>query len=73
MFEAWGVDYIKLDGTTNNNTADIEASSNAIQKSGRPMVLGVTLGEFTQAFASTGSGTVISSVRFQSRDTEPQH
>jgi len=53
MFAAWGVDYIKLDGTQNSNDADVRAWSNAIRKSGRPMVLDVTPGKFTQAIVST--------------------
>ena len=53
IFAAWGIDYIKLDGTTNSNTADIEAWSKAIRQSGRPMVLDVTPGRFTQAIAPT--------------------
>ncbi len=53
MFAAWGVDYIKLDGTQNSNAADVKAWSNAIRQSGRPMVLDVTPGNFTQAIAPT--------------------
>ena len=53
MFAAWGVDYIKLDGTQNSNAADVKAWSNAIRQSGRPMALDVTPGKFTQAIAST--------------------
>lgn len=53
MLASWGVDYIKIDGMTNSNTADIKAWSNAIRQSGRPMVLDVTQGNFTQAIAST--------------------
>ncbi len=51
MFATWGVDYIKLDGTKNSNTADVKAWSNAIRQSGRPMILDVTQGSFTQAIA----------------------
>ncbi|MFZ0733234.1 MAG: glycoside hydrolase family 27 protein [Candidatus Sulfotelmatobacter sp.] len=53
MLAAWGVDYIKIDGMTNNNAADVEAWSNAIRQSGRPMVLDVTQGDFTSAIAPT--------------------
>ena len=53
MLAAWGVDYIKIDGMTDRNTADIKAWSNAIRQSGRPMVLDVTQGDFTTAIAPT--------------------
>lgn len=52
-FAAWGVDYIKLDGTQNSNDADVKAWSNAIRQSRRPMVLDVTPGKFTRAIAAT--------------------
>ena len=51
MLAAWGVDYIKLDGMKNTNVADIEAWSKAIQQNGRPMVLDITQGRYTQAIA----------------------
>jgi hypothetical protein len=51
MLAAWGIDYIKLDGMTDSNVADIKAWSNAIRQSGRPMVLDVTQGNFTIALA----------------------
>jgi alpha-galactosidase len=44
---SWGVDYIKLDGITNNNVPDIKAWSAAIKQSGRPMVLDTTQGSYT--------------------------
>jgi hypothetical protein len=44
---SWGVDYIKLDGITNRNVADIQAWSAAIKQSGRPMVLNITQGSYT--------------------------
>ena len=44
---SWGVDYIKLDGITNHNVADIQAWSAAIKQSGRPMVLNITQGSYT--------------------------
>ena len=53
MLAAWGVDYIKIDGMTDSNAADVKAWSNAIRKSGRPMVLDVTQGSFTTALAPT--------------------
>jgi hypothetical protein len=49
----WGVDYIKLDGITDGNTADIEAWSNAIRQLGRPMQLDVTEGSYTVALGPT--------------------
>ena len=52
-FARWGVDFVKLDGVTNENVPEIEAWSKAIQKSGRAMVLDVTEGNFTQAIAPT--------------------
>jgi len=52
-FAAWGVDYIKLDGIEDYNTADLEAWSKAIKQSGRPMVLDATEGDFTLALAPT--------------------
>jgi len=51
MLAAWGIDYIKLDGMTDNNVADVKAWSDAIRHSGRPMVLDVTQGDFTIALA----------------------
>jgi hypothetical protein len=53
MLAAWGVDYIKIDGMQDSNVADIKAWSNAIQQSGRPMVLDVTQGSYTGAIAPT--------------------
>jgi len=44
---SWGVDYIKLDGITNNNGSDVKAWQAAIQQSGRPMVLNITQGSYT--------------------------
>jgi Alpha galactosidase A/Alpha galactosidase C-terminal beta sandwich domain len=49
---SWGVDYIKLDGITNQNGADIKAWQVAIRQSGRPMVLDVTQGSYTIKLAS---------------------
>lgn len=53
MLAAWDVDYIKIDGMTNNNAADVKAWSDAIRQSGRPMVLDVTQGDFTTALTPT--------------------
>ncbi len=53
MFASWGVDYIKIDGMRDANTADVEAWSKAIRQSGRPMVLDVTPGHLTTAIAPT--------------------
>ncbi len=53
MLAAWGIDYIKLDGMTDSNGADVKAWSDAIRQSGRPMVLDVTQGDLTTALAPT--------------------
>jgi hypothetical protein len=53
MLAGWDIDYIKIDGMGNSNAADVEAWSNAIRKSGRPIVLDVTQGSFTQALTPT--------------------
>jgi hypothetical protein len=53
MLAGWGVDYIKIDGMTNSNAADVKAWSTAIQQSGRPMVLDVTQGSYTRELAPT--------------------
>ncbi|HTU49166.1 MAG TPA: glycoside hydrolase family 27 protein [Acidobacteriaceae bacterium] len=53
MLASWGVDYIKIDGMTNENVPDIKAWSEAIRQSGRPMVLDVTQGNYTRAIAPT--------------------
>jgi hypothetical protein len=45
------VDYIKLDGITNQNVPDVRAWSIAIMQSGRPMVLDTTQGSFTMKIA----------------------
>jgi alpha-galactosidase len=50
---SWGVDYIKLDGITDQNGPDIKAWQTAIQQSGRPMVLDATEGSFTTKLAPT--------------------
>ena len=52
-FARWGVDYIKLDGITDRNIADIQAWSNAIRQLGRPMQLDVTEGSYTVALGPT--------------------
>jgi hypothetical protein len=53
MLAGWGVDYIKIDGMSNSNAPDVEAWSKAIGRSGRPMVLDVTQGSYTQDLAPT--------------------
>src|SRR5579862_2661922 len=53
MLAAWDIDYIKIDGMTDNNAADVKAWSDAIRQSGRPMVLDVTQGDLTTAIAPT--------------------
>jgi len=50
---SWGVDYIKLDGISNSNTADVQAWQEAIQQSGRPMVLNITQGSYNVTLAPT--------------------
>jgi Alpha galactosidase A/Alpha galactosidase C-terminal beta sandwich domain len=50
---SWGVDYIKLDGITDKNTADIKAWSDAISQSGRTMALDTTEGQFNTKLAPT--------------------
>jgi Alpha galactosidase C-terminal beta sandwich domain len=52
-FARWGVDYIKLDGITDSNAADIAAWSSAIRQLGRPMQLDVTEGSYTIALGPT--------------------
>lgn len=53
MLASWGVDYVKFDGITDNNTADIKAWSAALRQTGRPIVLNITQGSFTSAISST--------------------
>ena len=53
MLASWGVDYIKIDGMSNNNVPDIKAWSEAMRQSGRPMVLDVTQGSYTRVIAPT--------------------
>ncbi len=53
MLAAWNIDYIKIDGMTDNNADDVKAWSDAIRQSGRPMVLDVTQGHLTTAIAPT--------------------
>jgi hypothetical protein len=50
---SWGVDYIKLDGISNSNAADVQAWQQAIQQSGRPMVLNITQGSYNVTLAPT--------------------
>ena len=45
LYTEWGVDYIKADNMTNPYyTSEIEALSNAIKRSGRPIVLSLSAG-----------------------------
>jgi hypothetical protein len=53
MLASWGVDYVKLDGISNKNTADIKAWSQALRQSGRPIVLNITQGSYTSKIAPT--------------------
>jgi hypothetical protein len=53
LLASWGVDYVKFDGVTDQNTADIQAWSTALRQTGRPMVLDITQGSFTSAISST--------------------
>jgi hypothetical protein len=53
MLASWGVDYVKFDGITNSNVADIKAWSKALRQTGRPMVLNITQGSYTSAIAPT--------------------
>ena len=53
MLASWDVDYIKIDGISNNNVPDIKAWSEAIRQSGRPMVLDTTQGSYTRVIAPT--------------------
>jgi hypothetical protein len=53
MLASWGVDYVKLDGIANDNTADIKAWSTALRQTGRPIVLDITQGSYTSKIAPT--------------------
>ncbi len=50
---SWGIDYIKLDGITNRQSAVVQAWSRAVAQSGRPMVLNITQGSYTIKLAPT--------------------
>jgi hypothetical protein len=52
-FARWGIDFIKLDGIHDSNVADIEAWSNAIRQSGRPMQLDITEGYYHPVLGPT--------------------
>jgi hypothetical protein len=52
-YASWGVDYIKLDGISDNNIADIQAWSNAIRTVGRPMELDITEGNYSITLGPT--------------------
>jgi hypothetical protein len=53
MLASWGVDYVKFDGITDDNTADIKAWSTALRQTGRPMVLNITQGDYDTAITPT--------------------
>jgi len=53
MLASWDIDYIKLDGMKDSNAPDVKAWSEAIRKSGRPMILDITQGNYTVALAPT--------------------
>ena len=50
---SWGVDYVKFDGITDDNTPDIKAWSAALRQTGRPMVLNITQGSYDTKIAPT--------------------
>ena len=50
---SWGIDYIKLDGITDRQSAVVRAWSQAIAQSGRPIVLNITQGSYTIKIAPT--------------------
>ncbi|HVV19517.1 MAG TPA: glycoside hydrolase family 27 protein [Pseudonocardiaceae bacterium] len=50
---SWGVDYVKFDGLTDANTADIKAWSKALRQTGRPIVLDITQGDFDTKITPT--------------------
>jgi hypothetical protein len=53
LLASWGVDYVKFDGLSDQNTADVKAWSKALRQTGRPMVLNITQGSYTTAIAPT--------------------
>jgi hypothetical protein len=53
MLASWGVDYVKFDGLSNGNVADIKAWSAALRQTGRPIVLNITQGSYTSKIAPT--------------------
>ncbi|MFC0434976.1 glycoside hydrolase family 27 protein [Kutzneria buriramensis] len=55
-FASWGVDLIKVDGTTADNVADIQAWSRAIDRSGRNMWLTTSAWPVPQSIESQLSG-----------------
>ncbi len=50
---SWGIDYVKLDGITDQDAAAVRAWSQAIRHSGRKMVLNITQGSYTIKLAPT--------------------
>lgn len=61
-FASWGVDFIKVDGTTEDNVGDIAAWSAAIDHSGRPMWLTASAWPVPRA-AGPSLGSYANSVR----------
>ncbi len=53
MLASWGVDYVKFDGVTDDNTADIKAWSAALRRTGRPIVLNITQGDYDTKITPT--------------------
>jgi hypothetical protein len=53
MLASYGVDYVKFDGITDSNTADIKAWSTALKQTGRPMVLNITQGDYDTKITPT--------------------
>lgn len=52
-YARWGVDLIKFDGIRDENIGDIQAWSNAIRQSGRPMQLDITEGSYSVVLGPT--------------------
>jgi alpha galactosidase A-like protein/alpha galactosidase C-like protein len=53
LLASYGVDYVKFDGISDDNAADIKAWSTALKQTGRPMVLNITQGSYTTKISST--------------------
>ena len=50
-FASWGVDFVKLDGILDQNTTDLQAWSQALAQTGRPIKLDATEGVYDIAIA----------------------